>query len=60
MKMFLVERFDGKYWDGFGWGQKGRIFLSIGNAIRSLYEEGESLEEAKIKETRDSRNDATA
>lgn len=40
----------GQYWDGFAWSQQGKPFLSVSAATRSLYEEGESLEEAKIME----------
>lgn len=41
----------GQYWDGFGWSQQGKPFLSVGAATRSLYEEGEDLDELKILET---------
>lgn len=40
----------GQYWDGFGWSQQGKPFLSVGAATRSLCEEGEDPEEAKIME----------
>lgn len=46
--MFLVVHADGKYWDGLGWNQKGKIFCSVGLATRSLHEEGESAEDASI------------
>jgi hypothetical protein len=56
--MFLVINAEGKYWDGLGWNQQGRVFLSVAQATRSLYEEGEDLENAlilsKIKEHNDS------
>lgn len=41
---------EGQYWDGFGWSQQGKPFLSVGAATRSLCEEGEDLDEAKIME----------
>jgi hypothetical protein len=46
--MFLVIRTDGKFWDGYGWNQQGREFLSLASATRSLYEEGEDLANAQI------------
>ncbi len=49
--MFLVVRADGKYWDGLGWAEQGKTFFSVAAATRSLYEEGEDLENAKILET---------
>lgn len=39
--MILVIRADGSYWDGEGWSQQGRTFLTIASATRSLCEEGE-------------------
>lgn len=42
--MFIITRADGKFWDGYGWGTKGKAFCSIGGATRSLHEEGEPLE----------------
>ncbi len=42
--MILVIRADGRYWDGFGWSQQGRSFLTVAAATRSLYEEGEDTE----------------
>lgn len=46
--MFLVVNGDGRFWDGVGWNVKGKVFCTIGRATRSLYEEGESAEEAEI------------
>lgn len=46
--MFLVINASGKYWNGFGWAEKGRVFLSQAQATRSLYEEGEDLENKLI------------
>ena len=46
--MFLVVNANGKYWNGFGWGEQGKPFLSEASAARSLHEEGEDLEEVKI------------
>lgn len=40
----------GQYWDGFGWSQQGKPFLTVSAATRSLCEEGEDLDEAKILE----------
>lgn len=48
--MFFVVNPAGQVWDGLGWSQKGKPFLSVSAATRSLYEEGEDLEEAKIME----------
>lgn len=46
--MFLVVNASGKYWDGYGWNVQGKEFCSRARATRSLYEEGEDLEEAVI------------
>jgi len=48
--MFLVINPRGQFWDGFGWSQQGRPFLSVGAATRSLYEEGEDLENNVLME----------
>jgi hypothetical protein len=48
--MFLVINADGQFWDGFGWSQKGRPFLSISAATRSLHEEGEDADVNRILE----------
>ena len=48
--MILVVRADGKYWDGFGWSQQVRTFLTVAAATRSLYEEGEDLEQVNYVE----------
>ena len=48
--MFLVVNAKGQYWNGLGWSQQGKPFLSIGAATRSLYEEGEGLDDAIILE----------
>jgi hypothetical protein len=42
--MFLVVNASGKQWDGFGWNQKGKEFLTPASAVRSLQEEGEDLD----------------
>lgn len=54
--MFLVLDANGKYWDGFGWNLQGREFLTPAQATRSLYEEGEDLDNVVIlsKQTDDS------
>ena len=46
--MFLVINAKGLAWDGLGWNEQGKAFFSIAAATRSLYEEGEGLEEALI------------
>lgn len=46
--MFLIARADGRYWDGLGWNVKGREFLSVASATRSLHEEGEDAGIATI------------
>lgn len=46
--MFLVVNAHGKYWDGFGWSEQGRLFFSVASATRSLHEEGEELDEVLI------------
>jgi hypothetical protein len=48
--MFLVVNSMGQLWDGLGWSQQGKPFLSVGSATRSLYEEGEDIEEIVIQE----------
>ena len=48
--MFLVINARGQLWDGFGWSQQGKPFLTVSAATRSLYEEGEDLDEAEIME----------
>jgi hypothetical protein len=42
--MFLVINASGKYWDGFGWNEQGKEFCTQARATRSLYEQGEDLE----------------
>ena len=49
--MYFVVNPAGQYWDGFGWSQQGKPFLTVSAATRSLYEEGEDLDELKILET---------
>jgi hypothetical protein len=48
--MILVVRADGKYWDGWSWAEQGRTFLTVAAATRSLYEEGEDLEQVNYVE----------
>jgi len=48
--MFLVINAKGLLWDGFAWSQQGKPFLTVSAATRSLYEEGEDLDEAQIME----------
>ena len=49
--MFLVINAKGLLWNGFAWSQQGKPFLTVSAATRSLYEEGEDLDELKILET---------
>lgn len=42
--MFLIVNAKGQFWDGLGWNQRGRDFLTVAQATRSLHEEGEGLE----------------
>jgi len=48
--MFLVINPRGQFWDGFGWSQQGKPFLSVSAATRSLYEEGEDIEDTVFME----------
>jgi hypothetical protein len=50
--MFLVINAYGQFWDGLGWNQQGKPFLSVSAATRSLCEEGEDIDEVNILETR--------
>jgi hypothetical protein len=50
--MVLVINAKGQYWDGLAWNQKGKEFLSVPSAIRSLHEEGEDPEEANFVEVK--------
>lgn len=42
--MVLAVNATGNYWNGLGWCQKGKEFLTVGSVLRSLQEEGEDLE----------------
>ena len=46
--MFLIVNAKGQFWDGFGWSQRGKDFLTVAQATRSLHEEGEGLENKLI------------
>lgn len=46
--MFLIVNPSGKYWDGFGWSEKGRAFFTVASATRSLHENGEDWEEEMV------------
>ena len=48
--MFLVVNAGGQYWNGLGWSQQGKPFLSMAAATRSLHEEGENTDEAQFME----------
>lgn len=52
--MYLIVNANGKYWDGTGWVEKGKTFLSLASAARSLHEEGEEPSEACFLEIHDS------
>lgn len=51
--MVLVVNTQGKYWDGLGWSEQGKEFLSAASAIRSLHEEGEDAEEVVLYSPKD-------
>jgi hypothetical protein len=57
--MFLITRPDGKFWDGYGWNVRGKVFCTIGGATRSLHEEGESPELTSILAIDSKENDTT-
>jgi len=42
--MVLAVNATGCYWNGLGWSQRGKEFLTVGSALRSLQEEGEDLD----------------
>jgi len=42
--MVLAVNATGNYWNGLGWSQKGKEFLTVGSVLRSLQEEGEDLD----------------
>jgi hypothetical protein len=46
--MFLVVNSSNKFWDGWGWSEQGKEFLTIAAAIRSLHEEGEDANTVAI------------
>ena len=47
--MFLVvNNASNKFWDGWGWSEQGKEFLTIAAATRSLHEEGEDVNEVVI------------
>ena len=46
--MFWVVNAEGKYWDGLGWNQQGKDFLTSAAAVRSLQEEGEDLDQVSL------------
>lgn len=47
-QMVLVVRADGYYWDGLGWNVRGKLFLSVAAATRSLHEAGEDCAKVEI------------
>jgi hypothetical protein len=49
--MFLVINTSNKFWDGWGWSEQGKEFLTIAAATRSLHEEGEDANEVAIVPT---------
>jgi hypothetical protein len=46
--MFWVVNAEGRYWDGLGWSQQGKDFLTSAAAVRSLQEEGEDLDRVSL------------
>ena len=46
--MFLVVNASNKFWNGWGWSEQGKEFLTVAAATRSLHEEGEDLENKLI------------
>jgi hypothetical protein len=48
--MILVINGRGQMWDGMGWSQQGKTFLTVAAATRSLCEEGEDLDLVKFVE----------
>lgn len=48
--MYFVVDSRGNFWDGWGWSEQGRPFLTVSAALRSLHEEGEDPDRAKILE----------
>jgi hypothetical protein len=46
--MFLVVNASNKFWNGWGWSEQGKEFLSFAAAVRSLHEEGEDLNKVDI------------
>jgi len=47
--MFLVVNASGKVWDGFSWGERGKVFCTAARALRSLHEEGEDWDEKMVQ-----------
>jgi hypothetical protein len=48
--MFLAVDNSGNFWDGWGWSQRGREFLSIAALYRSLHDEGSDPENVMVLE----------
>ena len=46
--MVLAVNATGNYWNGLGWSQKGKEFLTVAAALRSLQEEGEDLDKITL------------
>ena len=46
--MVLAVNATGGYWNGLGWSQKGKEFLTVAAALRSLQEEGEDLDKITL------------
>ena len=49
--MFLAVDSSGSFWDGLGWTQKGKEFLSIAALYRSLHDEGSDPTSVMVIET---------
>lgn len=46
--MVLAVNATGNYWNGLGWSQRGKEFLTVGSVLRSLQEEGEDLDKITL------------
>jgi hypothetical protein len=52
--MYLIVNANKQFWDGSGWAEQGKTFLTVASAARSLHEEGEDPFEVTILELDDS------
>ena len=49
--MILVVNAAGECWNGLDWAQKGKVFLTVASATRSLHEEGEDPHQVVFYDT---------